>query len=164
LDSNSGLWNAGVTNVKCVRFRLEAESIPSKTFTGFDPAEFLGFDPRLRGWSSYFRIGTVCEAHRNILSHIHHRMRQWLCSKFKLQGQGIRRSPDQCLHQELGLYPMQRAWRQRLVYVRVCTAFLQELSGSHVRETRKALSPRSGPGDGAADRALDRQWSCLGDQ
>jgi hypothetical protein len=104
LDSVSGLRNAGVTVVKCLRSRLETQSIPREPFTGSDPVEPLGFDPRSRGWSSDLRIGTLCEAYRNIDSHTQHRVHHWSCAESKVQGQGIRRSPDQYLHQELGLY------------------------------------------------------------
>ena len=42
---------------------------------------------KLRGWSNYFRIGTVSKAYRSVDSHVRHRVRQWLCVKFKVQGQ-----------------------------------------------------------------------------
>ena len=43
---------------------------------------------KLRGWSNYFRIGTVSKAYRSVDSHVRHRVRQWLCVKFKVQGNG----------------------------------------------------------------------------
>jgi RNA-directed DNA polymerase len=57
---------------------------------------------KLRGWSNYFRIGTVSKAYRSINSHTRHRVRQWLCVKFKEPGQGKRRFSDVYLHQKLG--------------------------------------------------------------
>jgi RNA-directed DNA polymerase len=63
---------------------------------------------KLRGWSGYFCIGTVSKAYRSINSHTRHRVRQWLCAKFKVLGQGERRFSDQYLHQRLGLYQLQR--------------------------------------------------------
>ncbi len=63
---------------------------------------------KLKGWSNYFRLGTVSKAYRNVNSHVRHRVRQWLSVKFKVQGQGRRRFPDQHLHQKLGLYQLQR--------------------------------------------------------
>ena len=63
---------------------------------------------KLRGWSNYFRIGTVSKAYRSINSHTRHRVRQWLCVKFKEPGQGKRRFSDVYLHQKLGLYQLHR--------------------------------------------------------
>jgi RNA-directed DNA polymerase len=64
---------------------------------------------RLRGWSNYFRLGTVHKAYRSINSHVRHRVRQWLCAKFKVQGQGKTRYPDAYLYQELRLYQLRRS-------------------------------------------------------
>ena len=50
-----------------------------------------------------FPIGTVNKAYRNINSHTCYRVRQWLCAKFKEQGQGKKRFSDQYLHQKLRL-------------------------------------------------------------
>jgi RNA-directed DNA polymerase len=63
---------------------------------------------KLRGWSNYFRIGTVSKAYRNIDSHVRYRVRQWLCAKFKVPGQGKKRFTDEYLYQKLGLYRLQR--------------------------------------------------------
>jgi group II intron reverse transcriptase/maturase len=63
---------------------------------------------KLRGWSAYFRIGTVSKAYRSINSHVRYRVRQWLCAKFKVRGQGKTRYPDNYLYQKLGLYQLQR--------------------------------------------------------
>ena len=62
----------------------------------------------LKGWSNYFRIGTVSKAYRTVNSHVRYRVRQWLCVKFKVRGQGRNRFPDQHLHQKLKLYQLQR--------------------------------------------------------
>ena len=61
---------------------------------------------KLRGWSNYFSIGTVSKAYRNINSHTRYRVRQWLCAKFKEQGQGKKRFSNQYLHQKLGLHQL----------------------------------------------------------
>jgi group II intron reverse transcriptase/maturase len=63
---------------------------------------------KLRGWTNYFRIGMVSKAYRNVNSHVRHRVRQWLCVKFKVPGHGQKRFNDQHLHQKLGLYQLQR--------------------------------------------------------
>ncbi len=61
---------------------------------------------KLRGWSNYFRIGTVSKAYRNVDSHVRYRVRQWLCAKFKVPGQGKRKYPDAYLYRKLGLYQL----------------------------------------------------------
>ena len=63
---------------------------------------------KLKGWSNYFRIGTVSKAYRKVDSHVRYRVRQWLCAKFKVPGQGKKRFHDQHLHQKLGLHQLQR--------------------------------------------------------
>ena len=85
-----------------------------------DVEELIGrINRKFRGWSNYFRIGTVSKAYRNINSHTRYRVRQWLCAKFKERGQGKKRFSDQYLHQKLGLYQLERTSRQRFVGERV---------------------------------------------
>jgi RNA-directed DNA polymerase len=85
-----------------------------------DVEELIGrINRKLRGWSNYFGIGTVSKVYRNIDSHTRYRVRQWLCAKFKVRGQGKKQFPDEHLHQELGLYRLQRTKRQRFVGERV---------------------------------------------
>ena len=45
----------------------------------------------------------MSKAYRKVDSHVRHRLRQWLCVKYKVQGHGKSRFPDQHLHQKLGL-------------------------------------------------------------
>jgi RNA-directed DNA polymerase len=52
---------------------------------------------KLKGRSNYFRIGTVSKAYRSVDSHVRHRVRQWLCVKFKVRGHGKKRFHDQHL-------------------------------------------------------------------
>ena len=85
-----------------------------------DVEELIGrINRKLRGWSNYFRLGTVSKAYRNIDSHTRYRVRQWLCAKFKVQGQGRTQFPNEYLHDELRLYQLQRTKRQRFVGERV---------------------------------------------
>jgi RNA-directed DNA polymerase len=85
-----------------------------------DVEELIGrINRKLRGWSNYFRLGTVSKAYRNIDSHIRYRVRQWLCAKFKVQGQGRTQFPNEYLHDELRLYQLRRTKRQRFVGERV---------------------------------------------
>ena len=45
----------------------------------------------------------------NVNSHVRHRVRQWLCGKFKVPGQGKKRYPDKYLHQTLRLHELRRS-------------------------------------------------------
>ena len=74
---------------------------------------------KLRGWSNYFRIGTVSPAYRSIDSHVRFRVRQWLCAKFKVPGQGKAQYPDAYLSEELGLHQLQRTSRRRRSWAKV---------------------------------------------
>jgi RNA-directed DNA polymerase len=55
------------------------------------------------GWANYFCLGPVSQAYRAIDQHVCRRLRQWLCIKHKVRGQGTARFPDARLYQELGL-------------------------------------------------------------
>lgn len=57
----------------------------------------------LVGWANYFCLGPVSQAYRAIDQHVCRRLRQWLCAKHKVQGQGTARFPDDYLYQSLGL-------------------------------------------------------------
>jgi hypothetical protein len=57
----------------------------------------------LLGWANYFCLGPVSQAYRAIDQHVCRRLRQWLCVKHKIRGQGTTRFPDARLYQELGL-------------------------------------------------------------
>jgi group II intron reverse transcriptase/maturase len=58
---------------------------------------------KLIGWANYFCLGPVSKAYAAVDSHVRHRLRQWLCAKHKVPGQGTSRFPDEYLYQELGL-------------------------------------------------------------
>jgi group II intron reverse transcriptase/maturase len=57
----------------------------------------------LVGWSNYFCLGPVSKAYRTVHQHTRYRLRQWLCAKHKVQGQGSNRFTDRYLHDVLGL-------------------------------------------------------------
>jgi hypothetical protein len=61
----------------------------------------------LVGWANYFRLGPVSKAYRAVDDHTRHRLRQWLCAKHKVKGQGTSRFPDEYLDQTLGLVKLQ---------------------------------------------------------
>jgi group II intron reverse transcriptase/maturase len=87
----------------------EISALTERKTTWLEVEKQMGrINRKLRGWSNYFRIGTISPAYRVIDSHVRHRVRQWLCAKFKVPGQGRTRYPDAYLYQELGLYQLQR--------------------------------------------------------
>lgn len=58
---------------------------------------------KLVGWANYFCLGPVDKAYRTVDRHTCRRLRQWLCAKHKVQGQGTSRFPDEYLYRTLGL-------------------------------------------------------------
>jgi group II intron reverse transcriptase/maturase len=74
-------------------------------------AQVASINRKLKGWSNYFGLGTVSPAYRVVDSHVRYRVREWLCVKFKVRGHGRHRFPDEYLHQELGLFQLQRPKR-----------------------------------------------------
>jgi RNA-directed DNA polymerase len=94
---------------KIDRLCREIGELTTRKMAGRDVGAQMGrINSKLKGWSNYFRLGTVSKAYRKVDSHVRHRVRQWLCVKFKVRGHGRRRFPDQHLHQKLGLYHLQR--------------------------------------------------------
>jgi RNA-directed DNA polymerase len=94
---------------KIDRLCNEISELTERRKTWQDVEVLIGrINRKLRGWSSYFRIGTVSKAYRNINSHTRYRVRRWLCAKFKEPGQGRKRFSNQYLHQKLGLHQLQR--------------------------------------------------------
>ena len=94
---------------KIQRLCREISAITTRRTTWLEVDEQIGrINAKLRGWSNYFRIGTIQPAYRAVNSHSRFRVRQWLCVKFKVQGQGRTRFPDEHLYQELHLYQLRR--------------------------------------------------------
>jgi len=94
---------------KITRLCSEISELTARGTTGLEVEVQIGrINHKLRGWSNYFRIGTVSQAYRNIDSHVRYRVRQWLCAKFKVPGQGKTRYPDAYLYRELRLYRLQK--------------------------------------------------------
>jgi group II intron reverse transcriptase/maturase len=60
------------------------------------------------GWANYFCLGTVTKAYRHVTAYMHHRVRQWLVRKYKLQGTKASRFSYQYLHETLRLLRLQR--------------------------------------------------------
>jgi len=55
------------------------------------------------GWANYFCLGPVSKAYRSVERHTRRRLRQWLCAKHKVPGEGTKRYPNDTLHEECGL-------------------------------------------------------------
>lgn len=58
---------------------------------------------KLVGWANYFCLGPVSKSYRAVNAHTTHRLRRWLCHKYKISGNGKARFPEQYLHETLGL-------------------------------------------------------------
>jgi RNA-directed DNA polymerase len=94
---------------KVSRLGREISELTTRRTTLLDVDQQIGrINQKLIGWSHYFCVGTVSKAYRVVDSHVRHRVRQWLCAKFQVRGQGKTRFPDAYLHQKLGLYQLQR--------------------------------------------------------
>ena len=79
-----------------------------RTGTGLSIEEQVGrLNRQLRGWSNYFRLGTVTRSYRGIDFHVQTRLRRWLCAKTRRQGSGTGVYPNQFLYDKLGLIQLQ---------------------------------------------------------
>jgi RNA-directed DNA polymerase len=94
---------------KIRRLCREISAMTGRRTTWLDADEQIGrINAKLRGWAGYFRLGTVSPAYRTVNGHALHRVRQWLCAKFKVRGQGTARFPDRHLYEDLKLYKLGR--------------------------------------------------------
>ncbi len=94
---------------KIDRLCREIGELTTRKKAGCDvQAQVNRINRKLKGWSNYFRIGTVSQAYKSVDRHVRYRVRQWLCVKFTVRGQGRNRFPDQHLHEKLKLYQLQR--------------------------------------------------------
>ena len=59
------------------------------------------------GWSNYFCLGPVSRAYTAVDRYARYRLRQWLCAKHKVWGQGRHKFPARYLHEVLGLVQLQ---------------------------------------------------------
>ncbi len=57
----------------------------------------------LRGWSNYFRLGSVSKSYRAADAHVTSRLRRWLCEKHKMSSGGYTRYSYRYLTEDLGL-------------------------------------------------------------
>ena len=97
---------------KIQRVCREISEITSRRWTLLDPADRVArLNRMLVGWANYFCLGPVSKAYRAVDNHARHRLRQWLCAKHKVKGQGTSRFPDEYLDQMLGLVKLQSRTR-----------------------------------------------------
>ncbi len=66
---------------------------------------------KLTGWSNYFCLGPVSKAYKMVDRHVCRRLRQWLCAKHKIRGQGTSHFPDKHLYDELSLVQLEMRTR-----------------------------------------------------
>ena len=79
----------------------------ARCWTWKAPDELVGaLNLKLRGWRNYFCLGTASRAYRLIDAHVAHRLRQWLCAKHQIRGQGKSRYSDKYLVEELNLFKL----------------------------------------------------------
>jgi len=89
---------------KITRICREISEITTRRSSWLEVDELVGrINLKLNGWSNYFRLGPVSKAYASVDSHARKRLRQWLCWKHKVRGQGTSRFPDQHLYDQLNL-------------------------------------------------------------
>jgi hypothetical protein len=88
---------------KVASLRDEIRALTDRRFLQSEAGAVVGrLNLKLRGWSNYFRLGTVSPAYSAVNWHSCTRLRRWLCAKHKVRG-GQDRYPDRYLHEVLGL-------------------------------------------------------------
>ena len=98
---------------KLKRFIADISERTARSTTGQPAAELvIHLNQKIRGWANYFRLGSVSKAYHAVNRHACSRLRQWLCSKHQLKGQGYSRYPDHILHQEFGLVQLTASKRR----------------------------------------------------
>ena len=82
-----------------------------------DTDELVGrLNCKLVGWANYFCLGPVSKAYKAVDRHVCRRLRQWLCAKHKVQGQGTKEFPYEYLYETLKLARLEKrapqAWQK----------------------------------------------------
>ena len=71
---------------KIDRLCREIGELTTRKMAGRDVKVQVGrINRKVKGWSNYFRLGTVSKAYRTVDNHLRYRVRQWLCVKFKVE-------------------------------------------------------------------------------
>jgi RNA-directed DNA polymerase len=72
--------------------------------TRLDPKMLVGKLNRMMiGWANYFCLGPVSKAYRAVDRHAQKRLRQWLCTKHKVQWPAVKRFSAESLYDVFGL-------------------------------------------------------------
>lgn len=97
---------------KVQRLCREISDLTDRRRTLLDAETIVGqINRKLSGWSNYFCLGPVSKAYATVDAHVCRRLRQWLCAKHKVPGQGTSRFPDACLYEEMGLIQLRAKTR-----------------------------------------------------
>jgi group II intron reverse transcriptase/maturase len=97
---------------KIQRICCEISEMTSRRWTLLEAADRVArLNHVLVGWANYFCLGSISKAYRAVDVHARHRLRQWLCAKHKVKGQGTSRFPDEYLDLTLGLVQLQSRTR-----------------------------------------------------
>jgi hypothetical protein len=100
------------SRTKVLRLCREISERTGRRWTLLDAEDRVSrLNRMLVGWANYFCLGPVSKAYRIVDRHVRHRLRQWLCVKHKVQGQGTSQYPDEYLEQTLGLVRLQSRTR-----------------------------------------------------
>ena len=94
---------------KILGLHREIHAQTGRRWLGLEPQEMVErLNRLLRGWASYFCLGTVTAAYRRVSAHVCYRLRRWLVRKYRVRGPGWSRFSDHYLYTELGLLRLQR--------------------------------------------------------
>jgi group II intron reverse transcriptase/maturase len=89
---------------RVVRLCAAVNEMTARSGIGLDSGMIVEqLNRMLMGWSNYFCLGPVSKAYHAVQTHTRNRLRQWLCAKHKVTGQGTGRFPNDYLHQTLRL-------------------------------------------------------------
>ena len=90
----------------------EIREMTARCWTWKEPgAMAVALNQKLRGWKNYFCLGAASKAYRAIDAHVAHRLRQWLCAKHQVPGQGKTRYSDKYLYETLNVIRLSKLRR-----------------------------------------------------
>jgi RNA-directed DNA polymerase len=103
------------SQARITRLCREVSRLTGREWTWRAEEEQVGeLNRMLVGWATYFSLGRIRPAYRNVNLHVVKRLRQWLCHKHKVRGQrGTVRFSDKYLHDSLGLVRLTTLIRTR---------------------------------------------------